>query len=488
MRLIALIFFLLINSRVDAQLYGAQWVLGYRESVLDFRNDTLINYPIGPLMPMFLTSANICDSSGNLLYYTNGIYIAGADGSQIANGDSLSPCNWSNQQSCCGLDIPQAALFLPMPSNSRYYYLVHYSADTLNESAPGTIYYSVIDKDTLNQQGAVIRKNVILFHGSIMRPGGLTACKHANGRDWWIVMAGYNSNTFYKFLLTPEGLNGPFIQDIGPGYSGSFQLSHSKFSQDGSKFVTSCDEGPVLIMDFDRCAGIFSNPTTIFNNVSSPPSSGGIPEFSPNGRFVYVSNTINLNQYDLWAANPQLDSSMVDAADSSDPAQIEFPQIAPNGKIYITCFTGGYYILHAINYPDLKGDSCVYVDTAITTLTTNSINFPNMINYQLGTLLNSGCDTIHTDTTGVGIITTEVNNLLRIMPNPANKYVYVEMGMQGDYEFELVNMIGQVVDKKETRQVDIFDTERLAGGVYFLRAMNQNSLNIVATQKFIVQH
>ena len=41
----------------SAQLYDAQWVIGDRESVLDFRNDTLTNYAIGPEMHMFLTSA-----------------------------------------------------------------------------------------------------------------------------------------------------------------------------------------------------------------------------------------------------------------------------------------------------------------------------------------------------------------------------------------------------------------------------------------------
>jgi len=187
MRIAFCIFFLLTLKICKAQLNGVQWVLGYDVSVLDFRNDTLTNYAIQPFMPFFLTSANICDSSGNLLYYTNGIYVAGADGNQIANGDSLSPCEHSSENACCGLDIPQGTLFLPMPGNARYYYLFHMSDDTFGGERPGNLYYSVIDVLGDSGKGEVISKNNVFYRG-IFRDGGMTACKHANGRDWWIIM------------------------------------------------------------------------------------------------------------------------------------------------------------------------------------------------------------------------------------------------------------------------------------------------------------
>lgn len=44
---IGLLMCFLVKTTI-AQQYGAQWVLGYNESVLDFRNDTLVNYPISP--------------------------------------------------------------------------------------------------------------------------------------------------------------------------------------------------------------------------------------------------------------------------------------------------------------------------------------------------------------------------------------------------------------------------------------------------------
>ena len=106
-----------------------------------------------------------------------------------------------------------------------------------------------------------------------------------------------------------------------------------------------------------------------------------------------------------------------------------------------------------------------------------------MINYNLGILYGSGCDTI----TGVTSLFAG-DNPLRLMPNPADKYLYVEMGMQGNYEFDLLNATGQVIERKETRQVDNFDTENLASGAYFLKVIDEKSLNTTITKKLVVQH
>ncbi len=290
---------------INAQLYDAQWVIGPNTSVLDFRIDTIRLYPISTFMNTKDANADICDSAGDLLYYTNGFYIAGSNGNALLNGDTLSPCAYTYQEYSQGLTIPQAAIFLPKPNNPRYYYLFHFSLDTLNR--PNTIYYSLIDKEGNSGLGAVIQKNVpvLKLQSAILRGGGMTACKHANGRDYWIVMGGSNNNEFYKFLLTPDTILGPFIQNIGPVFSTPDDIANGKFSRDGSKYVTSCFDGLVLVVDFDRCSGDFSNPTTIFHyagTFSGQALSGAVSEeFSPSGRFLYVNGNKDMAQYDLWA-------------------------------------------------------------------------------------------------------------------------------------------------------------------------------------------
>ena len=158
-------------------------------------------------------------------------------------------------------------------------------------------------------------------------------------------------------------------------------------------------------------------------------------------------------------------------------------QVAPNGKIYGSTYNGGLYALHVINYPDSLGANCDFVFGGQRTYTINSAVLPNMINYQLGPLAGP-CDTITSISNGQLV----AENALRVMPNPADKYVYVEMNTQGNYEFDLLNTVGQIIDKKETRQVDIFDTENLASGVYLIKVRDKNNANTSITKKVVIEH
>ncbi len=129
------------------------------------------------------------------------------------------------------------------------------------------------------------------------------------------------------------------------------------------------------------------------------------------------------------------------------------------------------------------GMSCGFVYGGQPTLSNNSFNLPNLINYKLGPLIGSGCDTIPTGITETKAMILEP----RIIPNPANKYAYIEMGSQGNYQFALLNDAGQILDKKETKQVDIFDTEHLASGIYILQVLNKTTSQITSS-KLVVTH
>jgi hypothetical protein len=441
-------------------------------------------------MGVATTSACISNEKGNLLYYTNGCYINDITGNVLLNGDSISPCAYTYQEYYDGLSLPEATLFLPKPADTNYYYLFDLSLDS-TDYHPGNLYYNLIDKRGNGGLGAVVKKNIILFNSAILRAGGITACKHANGRDYWIVIGESNTNGFYKFLLTPDTILGPFIQNIGPVFPNLDDYGIAKFSQDGSKYVTGIyGYGPILVMDFDRCSGEFSNPDTVYNEASTDPihrplSGCAAVEFSPNGRFIYVSDVINLNQYDLRSGNIQ-DSIAVYTADSNDFFEMDMVQLAPNGKIYASTWNGGLQALHVVNYPDSLGASCGFVYGGQPILTLTSGNIPNLINYNLGPLVGSGCDTIPDSPALIKPLVE--NNLLRIMPNPADKYLYVEMGMQGNYEFQLLNEMGQLIDTKETRQVDDFDTERLANGIYFLKAIDKSNPMNSITKKVVIAH
>ena len=487
MRKTIIILCLFYCKNIYSQLYDSQWALGYDQSVVDFRTTNMVKIDsLHTFIYYITTNASICDEQGNLLYYTNGISIC-CPNDTLANGSGLSPCPYSDQYAIDGLNIPQAALFIPKPGSTRYYYLFHFSNDTLNETRPATLYYSLIDKEENGGLGSVTSKNVPILKNVKLREGGMTACKHANGRDFWLILGASATNQFYKFLVTPHGILGPYVQNIGPEFPLPGDVAYSKFSQDGTKFATGVYVGPILEMDFDRCSGEFSNALNIYHNASSDPinhpaNGAASVEFSSNNEFLYVTNANDLTQYDLSATNIQ-DSIELYHADTADFYQISYLQMAPNGKVYGSTWNGGLRALHVINRPDLKGDSAGFVYGGQPTYTLNSANLPNLINYRLGPLVGSGCDTI----TAITALSTGRQGP-RVIPNPVDKYAYVEMGMQGNYKFELLNASGRMIDRKETRQVDIFDTEYLPSGAYFLRVIDNTTGVEFATKKVVVAH
>ncbi len=76
----------------------------------------------------FRTNANITDTAGNLLFSTNGAYIANATGDTMLNGAGLNPA-WYTSLYPNGLHIGQGSLILPKPDHPGTYYLFHGTLD-----------------------------------------------------------------------------------------------------------------------------------------------------------------------------------------------------------------------------------------------------------------------------------------------------------------------------------------------------------------------
>ena len=473
----------------QAQLYDAKWAIGSLPiTILDFTVDSLKLDSISRPSLSFLTNASTCDENGSFLYYTNGIAIYGNNGDTLQNGTGLNPCSFTTQWAALGLDIQQAALFIPQPGNTRYYYLFHFSDDDSINGGPKTLYYSLIDKQGNTGLGSVIEKNVPIMQNTLLRQGGITSCKHANGRDYWLTIGAYIVNKFYTFLVTPNGVEGPFLQSIGPQFPPPYDNAYSRFSQDGSKFVTGVIEGPILVMDFDRCSGEFSNPITIYNQScpNAPSCSGSASvEFSPNNRFVYVSDVIWLTQYDLWASNIQ-DSVQI-AIDSTQFERLNMLQLAPNGKIYLSSWAGLQTIdsIHVINNPDAKGDSCNFRYAYQPTYTHNAIGMPNSINYRLGPLAGSGCDTI----TAINNVQAVDDNPVRVYPNPAKNIISLVYNppATGTVEFDLIDELGNKVIQQSLsngQNFAQFNTGMLSNGLYYWVLKDSN--RIIKTGKVAI--
>jgi hypothetical protein len=176
----ALLIFVLSVTTTFGQMHDAHWMLGPLTSFLDFRDDTVRRFTAGKFMNTKETNACISDEDGNLLFYTNGLYINDRNGNLVRGGDSLSPCYYSRVNYNEGISVPQMAIFLPQPGgNGQYYLLIHCSLDSFGNGRPGTLFYSVIDKLGNGGLGEVVEKNSIFAKG-VFRGGGdncLQACQ-----------------------------------------------------------------------------------------------------------------------------------------------------------------------------------------------------------------------------------------------------------------------------------------------------------------------
>jgi hypothetical protein len=130
---------------------------------------------------------------------------------------------------------------------------------------------------------------------------GIAACRHANGRDWWVIAQKDSSDVLYKILITPNGVDTITTQHLGytQFFYGNGSLIH--FSQDGTKFIQSnyhyvagnLHPSFVILADFDRCTGMFSNTQTI--QLTQDSYLWGLA-FSPSGKYAYACSSLYLFQ------------------------------------------------------------------------------------------------------------------------------------------------------------------------------------------------
>jgi hypothetical protein len=415
------------------------------------------------------TNANIADINGNLLFYTNGIAIGNALNDTMLNGGGLNPCAYTTSWTPYGLRITQAALIIPAPGDSIKYYLFHDTRElSTNPFRPINLYTSIIDMSLDNGLGGVILKNNSILQDTLVG-GQLTACKHANGRDWWIVAPEFGHPAYYLLLLTPSGVTVQSKQTIG----NRFYEGQAAFSPDGTHYGSYSSDDDMELFDFDRCSGIFSNyrHATIFDN------NFGIGfSFSPDSKLAYASSAHFLYQVNLDSANLSASLDTVAVWDSTyspfPPIETGFDlqQLAPDGKIYIaTTFASDY--MHIINSPNVLGDSCQVLQHSLYLnglLNDNTI--PNHPNYFLGPLIGSVCDSL-----GLGVQEyASINFNLSAYPNPTTTDLTINYRLPQNSKgiIELLTVLGERVYTLNLPQwstMQKIQLPPLAKGVYGLR-------------------
>ncbi len=473
-------FFLLFFELLNAQNRNSVWCFGDSAGI-DFRVPAS-PIPISTSMDTRGTCASISDSTGNLLFYTG----TSANGSWTPNGEVF---NSNHQLMLNGNDIYATGFYdelmiIPKPSSRFLYYI--FSINTYVFNPVGT-FYSVVDMSDDSGRGSVIEKNVQIAGDSLC--GAMTAVKHGNGRDWWIITKGYSTNgdsTFYEYLVTPDSIIKRTINIGGIGFTGLGTLT---FSNDGNLLAFVSFGGLIETFDFDRCSGDFLNPRVIHPQfLFSNDAFYFGASFSPNKRFLYISDSnviSNLFQFDLSSSNPWLTKDTLASISYSGGGGGQL-KLGPDNKIYWTVewddrtafpypYNSSMYSpynmnLSIIENPDVLGSGCnlnlfsFYLGGKRTYW-----GLPINPDYEMQPLWGSTCDSLTND------IDKIEENQLTVFPNPFTNVIYFNSGDQIK-SIRVYNCLGEIILTENLNGKSELNVSKLSFGTYYFEFISEKNV------------
>jgi len=350
--IIVYIFCLSINTH--GQYPGKIWYFGAYAG-LDFNN----NPPI-PLTNGKLYSGEGCatmsDQFGDLILYTDGVTVWDRNHEIMENGEGLLGHHSSSQ----------TAIIVKLPGLNPYFYIF----TTTHFAGADGLCYSIVDISQNNGLGIVVEKNTQLLTPVSEK---LTAIKHSNGIDYWILAHKYNSDAYYTYLLTESGIApNPVISNTGTPHQGggngvNNSLGYLRASPSGEKLAAAIFDIRVFdVLNFDKSSGFIQ----IQLSIQSDERSYGV-EFSPNNQLLYVKFLYSgkIYQYNLMAGSTIdiLNSKTLIGEATNNPTPVNYIsgaiQLGKDDKIYVVKYE--YEYLGRIENPNVIGVNCNFVDDAI---------------------------------------------------------------------------------------------------------------------------
>jgi hypothetical protein len=387
--------------------------------------------------------------TGELLFASNGWRLVNRSGQVLAhklyNNDIPHPGGTPDTTAVLNFLGP---LFLNDPGDSTKAYLFYGQSLRKNYAGIGQatldvlFTYAYLDIPT---QSLISKGNVVVDEPTAPF-GGMAACRHANGRDWWLVKLGAYLDDFYIGLVSPQGVNMqkityPLMQDSLSGRTWTY------FNQDGTKMLRFASSYCQLhSYDFDRCSGVLSN--LVVHDLSDSLNKGlGVDwnacNISPDGTKFYVRRSSlrggGTLQYNLETSEYTYITNISTA-----------PQLTPNYKQilladrYFTENDSMVQTICTINNPNESGLGCNFVANTDTVINIYNLVSPSCFaNFRLGPLKGSPCDTI---VSGFGQVNKKEAQM-KLYPNPARDVLYMEFPYQNGkpYTIQIIDAIGRVV-------------------------------------------
>lgn len=337
---------------VIAQRSGNNWYFG-KMAAISFNTD-----PPEIIKNSALSAIEGCtslsDNNGKTLLYSNGLTIFNRKNEVMLNGAGIS----GDPSSTSG------AILVAVPDNDHLFYM--FSVSAANELVQN-FSYSIIDMNGDNGYGEVIQKNVLIAEKVFEK---LTATRHCNKKDMWIVVKKWDSNEYVSYLFSSTGISAPVVSPTDLMVDGvddqNKMIGGMKLSPNGQKLAAafSGDLNRIQLLDFNNQTGKLTNSKIIKANNGAPSFSYrglyGL-EFSPNSKYLYISannskeEATTVYQFDATLNTANLIEASANTIFNTANFIAGALQLAPNRKIYLTMFRDS--MLSEIENPNLQGAS-----------------------------------------------------------------------------------------------------------------------------------
>lgn len=337
------ISFLVAPSIAEGQ-FANRWYFG---------NHAGLNFNTSPPSPLVDGQMNaregcssICDAEGNILFYTNGATVYDRTHQPMFNSNGLLGHTSSRS----------AAIIVPKPGQKNIFYI--FSADALENNFANGYRFSEVDMNLNGGLGGITsQKNILLNTKSTER---LTAARHANGIDYWVITKNFFSQSFMVYKVDCAGVSSSPVISPDPGTPAG-EIGTFKVSPDGTMLaMTTHSYSMGRLYRFNNATGTISNAISLQSPPNQWPRSWDL-EFSPNSKVLYLSAyelaTFNyLFQFDVSGANPAFINASRIRFQTAPSETISGLQLAPDQKIYFGAT--GTSKMSVINSPDILGPGC----------------------------------------------------------------------------------------------------------------------------------
>ncbi|MGF2412125.1 PKD domain-containing protein [Ferruginibacter sp.] len=291
--------------------------------------------------------STVSDSTGNLLFYTDGVTVWNKNHQPMPNGTGLMGHESSTHSS----------IVIPKPGSATIYYI--FTADADEHLYAYGYRYSEVDMSLNGGLGNITAvKNILLYAPCTEK---LTAASHANGIDIWVITKELGNHTYRSYKVTCNGVdNNPVLSTVASisGNTLGYRSGCIKVSPDGTKIASARGyEGKWDLLKFDNNTGVISDRILI-------PQPGAITiygaEFSPNSQLVYINGTYTY-QYKVAIHDS---TTIINSRYQVDSVAFLHPaiQLGPDNKLYSNTFPK----TSVINNPNQYGSGCGYTEQAIS--------------------------------------------------------------------------------------------------------------------------